>query len=133
MAWKFDNNIPIYIQITNTIKLQIVTNQLKSGDKLPTVRDLAETAGVNPNTVQRALSDLETEGLVYAQRTTGRFVTDNIELIKQTRIELAQQELENFTQNMLNLGFSKEELSDLIANYVKTKLRFILSLDSLIS
>ena len=56
MAWKFDNNIPIYIQISNTLKLQIVTNQLKSGDKLPTVRDLAETAGVNPNTVQRALS-----------------------------------------------------------------------------
>ena len=62
MAWKFDNNIPIYIQISNIIKLQIVTKQLKSGDKLPTVRDLAETAGVNPNTVQRALSDLETEG-----------------------------------------------------------------------
>ncbi|MCP1638735.1 GntR family transcriptional regulator [Streptococcus gallinaceus] len=119
MAWKFDNKIPIYIQITNAIKLQIVTNQLKTGDKLPTVRDLAETAGVNPNTVQRALSDLETEGLVYAQRTTGRFVTDNIDLIKQTRIELAQQELANFTNNMLSLGFAKEELSELIANYVK--------------
>ena len=56
MAWKFDNNIPIYIQISNIIKLQIVTKQLKSGDKLPTVRDLAETAGVNPNTMQRAFS-----------------------------------------------------------------------------
>ena len=90
MAWKFDNNIPIYIQISNIIKLQIVTKQLKSGDKLPTVRDLAETAGVNPNTVQRALSDLEAEGFVYSVRTTGRFVTDNVELIQKTRVELAQ-------------------------------------------
>ncbi|MHC5879245.1 GntR family transcriptional regulator, partial [Streptococcus pyogenes] len=92
MAWKFDNNIPIYIQISSAIKLQIVTKQLKSGDKLPTVRDLAETAGVNPNTVQRALSDLETEGFVYSVRTTGRFVTDNSNLINQTRVELAQKE-----------------------------------------
>ncbi|HFU4203600.1 TPA: GntR family transcriptional regulator [Streptococcus suis] len=119
MAWKFDNNIPIYIQITNAIKLQIVTNQLQPGDKLPTVRDLAEIAGVNPNTVQRALSDLEDEGFVYSVRTTGRFVTDNTELITQTRIELAQQELENFVTNMLNLGFDPSELNEQLENYLK--------------
>ncbi|HFH9837629.1 TPA: GntR family transcriptional regulator [Streptococcus suis] len=119
MAWKFDNNIPIYIQITNAIKLQIVTNQLQPGDKLPTVRDLAEIAGVNPNTVQRALSDLEDEGFVYSVRTTGRFVTDNTELITQTRIELAQQELENFVTNMLNLGFDPSELNQQLENYLK--------------
>ncbi|HEL1584472.1 TPA: GntR family transcriptional regulator [Streptococcus suis] len=119
MAWKFDNNVPIYIQITNTIKLQIVTNQLQPGDKLPTVRDLAETAGVNPNTVQRALSDLEDEGFVYSVRTTGRFVTDNTELITQTRIELAQQELDNFVTNMLNLGFNPDELIEQLENYLK--------------
>lgn len=119
MAWKFVNNVPIYIQITNTIKLQIVTNQLQPGDKLPTVRDLAETAGVNPNTVQRALSDLEDEGFVYSVRTTGRFVTDNTELITQTRIELAQQELDNFVTNMLNLGFNPDELNEQLENYLK--------------
>lgn len=119
MAWKFDNNVPIYIQITNTIKLQIVTNQLQPGDKLPTVRDLAETAGVNPNTVQRALSDLEDEGFVYSVRTTGRFVTDNAELISQTRIELAQQELDNFVTNMLDLGFAADELTEQLDNYLK--------------
>lgn len=119
MAWKFYNNVPIYIQITNTIKLQIVTNQLQPGDKLPTVRDLAETAGVNPNTVQRALSDLEDEGFVYSVRTTGRFVTDNTELITQTRIELAQQELDNFVTNMLNLGFNPDELNEQLENYLK--------------
>ncbi|MDG3132447.1 GntR family transcriptional regulator [Streptococcus suis] len=119
MAWKFDNNIPIYIQISNAIKLQIVTQQLKSGDKLPTVRDLAEIAGVNPNTVQRALSDLETEGFVYSVRTTGRFVTDNQELITQTRLKLAQQELATFVKNMLNLGFRQDELNQQLDDCLK--------------
>lgn len=119
MAWKFDNNMPIYIQITNTIKLQIVTNQLKPGDKLPTVRDLTEIAGVNPNTVQRALSDLEAEGFVYSVRTTGRYVTDNQELITQTRLHLAQKELENFINNMLDLGFSQDELTERLDDYLK--------------
>ena len=119
MAWKFDNNIPIYIQISNIIKLQIVTKQLQSGDKLPTVRDLAETAGVNPNTVQRALSDLETEGFVYSVRTTGRFVTDNVELIRKTRVELAQKELDSFVTNMLNLGFEEIDLVGLLEEFLK--------------
>ncbi|MBO4107972.1 GntR family transcriptional regulator [Streptococcus suis] len=119
MAWKFDNNVPIYIQITNTIKLQIVTNQLKPGDKLPTVRDLAETAGVNPNTVQRALSDLESEGFVYSVRTTGRFVTDNLELIQETRQALAQTELENFVTNMVDLGFGQDQLVQQLDDYLK--------------
>ena len=119
MAWKFDNNIPIYIQISNIIKLQIVTKQLKSGDKLPTVRDLAETAGVNPNTVQRALSDLEAEGFVYSVRTTGRFVTDNVELIQKTRVELAQQELDSFVTNMLNLGFEEIDLVGQLEEFLK--------------
>ena len=119
MAWKFDNNIPIYIQISNIIKLQIVTKQLKSGDKLPTVRDLAETAGVNPNTVQRALSDLETEGFVYSVRTTGRFVTGNVDLIQRTRVELAQNELETFVSNMLNLGFEESELVAQLEGFLK--------------
>ena len=119
MVWKFDNNIPIYIQISNIIKLQIVTKQLKSGDKLPTVRDLDETAGVNPNTVQRALSDLETEGFVYSVRTTGRFVTDNVDLIQRTRVELAQNELETFVSNMLNLGFEESELVAQLEGFLK--------------
>jgi DNA-binding transcriptional regulator YhcF (GntR family) len=119
MAWKFDNNIPIYIQISNTLKLQIVTNQLKSGDKLPTVRDLAETAGVNPNTVQRALSDLETEGFVYSVRTTGRYVTDNEELIRRTRLQLAQNEVDNFVTNMLDLGFKQDELVKQLDDFLK--------------
>ena len=86
---------------------------------MPTVRDLAETAGVNPNTVQRALSDLETEGFVYSVRTTGRFVTDNVELIQKTRVELAQKELDSFVTNMLNLGFEEIDLVGQLEEFLK--------------
>ncbi|MEY8462003.1 GntR family transcriptional regulator [Streptococcus merionis] len=110
MSWKFDNNQPIYLQICNIIKLQIVTGQLKIGERLPSVRDLAEIAGVNPNTIQRALSDLENQGFVYSKRTSGRFVTDNQELITVTRHTLAHQELQNFVTNMQNLGFKNDEI-----------------------
>lgn len=119
MTWQFDTNFPIYIQIANIIKLQIVTQQLRSGDKLPTVRDLAEIAGVNPNTVQRALSDLENEGFVYSVRTTGRFVTDNHELIQETRKTLAEKELKNFVTNMVDLGYQHEELVLQLTDYLK--------------
>ncbi|MGT2756319.1 GntR family transcriptional regulator [Streptococcus ovuberis] len=119
MAWKFDNNQPIYIQICNIIKLQIVTGQLQTGERLPSVRDLADIAGVNPNTIQRALSDLETQGFVYAKRTSGRFVTDNQELISLTRHLLAEEELTNFVTNMQNLGFKDEEILPELEKHLK--------------
>lgn len=119
MAWKFDNNQPIYFQISNLIKLQIVTGQLKIGDRLPSVRDLAETAGVNPNTIQRALSDLEREGFVYSVRTTGRYVTDNPQLIQETRTALAQHELSSFITNMKNLGFKIDDIIPTLSDYIK--------------
>lgn len=119
MAWKFDNNQPIYLQICNTIKLQIVTKQLKSGDRLPSVRDLAETAGVNPNTIQRALSDLESQGFVYSMRTTGRFVTDNEELIRTTRTNLAQEELDRFVKSMHSLGYQTSEIVPALSQHLE--------------
>lgn len=121
MTWKFDSNFPIYIQIANTIKLQIVTHQLQPGNKLPTVRDLAETAGVNPNTVQRALSELENEGFVYSVRTTGRFVTDNLNLIQETRSRLAKDKLDFFVSNMFDLGFEPNEVVQQLEKYLEGK------------
>ena len=73
MSWTFDNNKPIYLQIMDKIKLQIVSHKLEPNQQLPTVRELASEAGVNPNTIQRALSDLEREGFVYTKRTAGAF------------------------------------------------------------
>ena len=93
MSWTFDNKKPIYLQIMEKIKLQIVSHTLEPNQQLPTVRELASEAGVNPNTIQRALSDLEREGFVYSKRTTGRFVTEDKELIAQSRKQLSEEEL----------------------------------------
>lgn len=118
MAWVFDEKLPIYAQIVQEIKLRIVSYQIKSGEQLPTVRDFAEEAGVNPNTMQRAFTELEREGLVYARRTAGRYVTDDQNLIAEKRHELAQGELSNFVSNMLAIGFSQDELLAEIRGYL---------------
>lgn len=121
MVWTFNNQRPIYMQIMERIKLDIVANQVKPGERLLSVRELAEEAGVNPNTIQRALSDLEREGLVYSQRTAGRFVTDNQDLIAQTRQDLAQEELDHFVSNMLRLGYDKQDLAQTVANHLASQ------------
>ena len=89
MKWEFKNGIPIYLQIIGQIKRQIVSGELAPGSRIPAVRDLAKEAGVNPNTMQRALTQLEQEGLLYTQRTSGRFVTQEEEIMKQTRMQLS--------------------------------------------
>lgn len=119
MVWTFDERSPIYAQIVQEIKLQIVSYQIKSGEQLPTVRDFAEKAGVNPNTMQRAFTELEREGLVYAKRTSGRFVTDDQELIDQKRHELAENEIAAFIKKMLTLGFSEKDITSEIKAYLK--------------
>lgn len=90
------------------IKLQIVSHTLEPNQQLPTVRELASEAGVNPNTIQRALSDLEREGFVYSKRTTGRFVTKDKELIAQSRKQLSEEELEHFVSSMIHFGYEKK-------------------------
>ena len=119
MSWTFDNKKPIYLQIMEKIKLQIVSHTLEPNQQLPTVRELASEAGVNPNTIQRALSDLEREGFVYSKRTTGRFVTEDKELIAQSRKQLSEEELEHFVSSMTNFGYEKEELPGVVGDYIK--------------
>lgn len=121
MSWKFDEKSPIYAQIAQHIKMQIISQEIKSGEQLPTVRELAEIAGVNPNTMQRAFSELEREGMVYAQRTSGRFVTDDKELIVQKRNELAELELKNFVDNMTKIGFSIKEILSVLNTYISRR------------
>ncbi|MGI1655912.1 GntR family transcriptional regulator [Streptococcus uberis] len=110
MSWNFDEKSPIYAQIAQRIKMQIVSQEIKSGDQLPTVREYAETAGVNPNTMQRAFTEFEREGIVYSQRTAGRYVTDDQTLISEKRRELSRSELESFVINMIKMGFTKDQL-----------------------
>lgn len=119
MAWKFDEKSPIYAQIAQHVKMQIISNHVKSGDQLPTVREYAEEAGVNPNTMQRAFTELEREGMVYSQRTSGRFVTEDTDLIAEKRLEVAQLELKNFVSNMQKIGFSTEDIIPEVTRFLK--------------
>ncbi|EHI77273.1 transcriptional regulator, GntR family [Streptococcus sp. oral taxon 058 str. F0407] len=119
MSWIFDNTKPIYLQIMEKIKLEIVSHKLEPNQQLPTVRELAIEAGVNPNTIQRALSDLEREGLVYSKRTTGRFVTEDLDLILQSRKQLSEEQLQQFVSCMLQFGYKKEELPNVLSEYIK--------------
>jgi len=114
MAWDFDNNKPIYIQLVEALKLQIISGKLKQGQRLASVRELAEDAGVNPNTMQRALAELERQELVFTQRTSGRFVTDNEEQVKSMRDAYATIKIEELITALLQLGYEKGELLGLI-------------------
>lgn len=119
MPWEFDTNRPIYMQLVERIKLMIVSGELLQGSKLKSVRDMAEEAGVNPNTMQRALAELEREALVYSQRTSGRFVTEDGELIEVMRTQFAEEKVKEFIESLLQLGYKQEELTSLIHNYLE--------------
>ena len=114
MAWQFRNDAPIYTQLVAQIKLRIVAGTLQPGQRLPAVRDFALEAGVNPNTMQRALAELERERLVFSQRTAGRFVTEDSDMIQTIKQELAQQQLAQFFQAMAELGYARAEIVALV-------------------
>ena len=114
MKWSFDSEKPIYAQLIEQIKIGIVTRAFAPGDRLPSVRDLATEAGVNPNTMQRALAQLEAEGLVHSQRTAGRFVTEDQRIIDEAKHELARQHIHAFLEAMRRLGMNDEETLALI-------------------
>ena len=114
MQWQFSNDAPIYTQLIQQVKVGIVTGAFPPGDRLPSVRDLATEAGVNPNTMQRAMAELERDGLVYSQRTAGRFVTEDNTMINQAKRSLAERHVKTFLEAMLRLGFRREEIINLI-------------------
>ena len=115
MQWQFSNDAPIYTQLIQQVKVGIVTGAFPPGERLPSVRDMATEAGVNPNTMQRALAELERDGLVYSQRTAGRFVTEDNTIINQAKRSLAERHVKTFLEAMLRLGFQKDEIIDLIS------------------
>lgn len=121
MAWKLDSDRPIYTQILEVIQYQIVAGRYQPGERLPSVRDLASEAGVNPNTMQRAFAELERNGLVMAQRTSGRVVTENMEMISEVRNKLAREQIREFIDKMKKLGFEKKEILSLMEQDEKPK------------
>ena len=114
MSWTLDNDRPIYLQLMERIQRDIIAGVYQPGDKLPSVRDLALEAAVNPNTMQKALSELERSCLVYSQRTSGRFITEDTEMLTQMKKELATEHIQEFFQKMEQLGFSRAELLTLV-------------------
>lgn len=114
MSWTLDNDRPIYLQLMERIQRDIIAGVYQPGDKLPSVRDLALEAAVNPNTMQKALSELERSGLVYSQRTSGRFITEDTAMLTQMKYELAQEHITEFFEKMKQLGFSRAELLTLV-------------------
>jgi len=114
MPWSFSGDRPIYSQLVEQLQLRIVTGIYPPGSRMETVRDLANEAAVNPNTMQRAMSELEKRGLVFSQRTSGRFVTDDPENIAALRAELAQEKIDRFLGEMRKLGYEKREVIALL-------------------
>lgn len=119
MIWTFKDDRPIYSQLVDLIKIGIVSSEWQPGSKLPSVRDLAEEAGVNPNTMQRALADLERDGLVYSKRTSGRYITEDNDMIDSVRKTIAEENINSFLDSMKNLGFTPEETLEVFKKAVE--------------
>ncbi len=121
MPWNLNSDRPIFIQIIEKIQVDIISGLYMPGDKLPSVRELAQEASVNPNTMQKALSELERTGLVYAQRTSGRFITEDTTMIDELKSKLAKEIVTEFLENMQKLGFQKEETISLLEKTLATE------------
>lgn len=119
MAWDLKSDRPIYSQLIEQIQLLVVSGIYAAGSKLPSVRDMAAEASVNPNTMQRALSQLESDGLLYSQRTSGRYVTEDVQKIMQTKNNLAEDLIRDFIRKMDRLGFDKAQTVSLLNRLIK--------------
>ena len=114
MAWKFTSDRPVYLQIAERITKSVLSGEYKPGEQIPSVRQLALEAAVNPNTVQRAFSELENNGLIISKNTIGRFVTDDTEILESCRNALAKKLVKEFMQNMNHLSITIEQAIKII-------------------
>ena len=114
MTWSFDDKLPIYLQIIRILKSDLARGKYQPGEKLPAVRELALSAGVNPNTMQKALAELERDGLLKSQRTSGRFVTD-------VRTTLAYDEIARMVDTISSLGYHREDIPQLLERFLSSQ------------
>lgn len=119
MNWVFKEGVPLYTQIVDELLMGIARGEYAPGDKLPSVRDLAVEAGVNPNTMQRAYQELERQGYVHAERTSGRFVTEDKDLLEVLRLSLTKGVMEGCRAQLRRIGLSREEIADTMARWAK--------------
>ena len=115
MAWKFADGKAIYLQIMEYILMDILSGKYRMGEKIPSVRDLAMEAAVNPNTMQKALSEMEDYGLISAQRTAGRYITTDKEAIEKARKSMAKNFVETYRRSMAKLGYTEEEMTRMLS------------------
>lgn len=120
---KFDNNLPIYVQIINLIKTKMVSGEFNGGDKLPSVREFSKELKVNPNTIQRGYKELEREGLVFTQRGMGTFVTQDIDAIKDLKKNMADELVDGFLKKMKKLGIEPSEINEMIFKRIEEEER----------
>jgi len=118
--WNLDSDRPIYLQLLEEIQRRIITGNYSPGQRLPSVRDLAEEAGVNPNTMQKALQELERSGLLHTQRTNGRFITEDSNMIDSLKETLANRQIQEFLETMQHYGYDAKETASLILNHYVT-------------
>ncbi|HEY5562138.1 MAG TPA: GntR family transcriptional regulator [Clostridiaceae bacterium] len=119
MKYEFNPTIPIYLQIMEEIKRQIVSGERGPGDKIESVRELAQFMGVNPNTMQRAFAELEREGLMYTERTAGRFITTDSVLISRIKEESVRSKVAEFVVLMQKSGFTKADIIRLVEGFME--------------
>lgn len=116
---KFNDNTPIYLQIVEKIKADIVAGKLKGGDKLPSVREIAESFNVNPNTVQRVYMELEREGIAYPQRGIGTFVTEGDEIVERLRSTQARKFIQRYVNDMRGLGMDDNQIVQSLEKFLE--------------
>ena len=121
MSEQFDSSRPIYAQLVERLKARILAGTYQSGGHLDSVRDLAAAAGVNPNTMQRALAQLEAEGLVRTERTSGRFVTEDTDLIEQLRASAARNIAADFLEKLRSIGYTPQQAAELLRSWNETE------------
>ena len=119
MGWSFNDNTPIYLQIISGLQREIASGAYPPGSRLPSVRELALDAGVNPNTMQRAMAELERQGLVNSQRTAGRFVTEDTAALSALRRSMSDTIIANFFRNMHGLGLAQNEILSLVEDWIR--------------
>ncbi len=120
MKFNFDNERPIYLQLVEQLQLYIVSGKLPPGEKLPSVRDLSLQAKVNPNTMQRALSELENDKLIFTERTNGKYVTTNLRQIKKFQERFLRLKVKTFLKDLENIGCNKDDVVKII-NSIKER------------
>jgi len=119
MPWEIKSDRPIYPQLVEHIETMIFSGRYPPGSRLPSVRDIAQEAAVNPNTMQRALSKLEEDGLILTHRTSGRSITEDADMIKKAKTKLAKDQIIEFLVNMQKLGFEKKEILSILTGMLE--------------